>query len=143
MTERLALIAKSVGIDFKSGGKTGATRNSHRLLELGKQKGADAQNRVVQELFTRYFEQEQDISDIRILREAGAKAGLGEESEIQAWLESDEGGKEVDNEVHEAQRKGVTGVPHFTIQGKYEISGAQDPEGFARIFEQIKAKDRG
>lgn len=138
--DRLASVGKSVDIDFKFGGKTGNTRDSHRLIQLAKTKGPEMQTKVAQELFKRYFEQEEDITSHSVLQAAAEKAGL-EAAETKEWLESDKGGKEVDKEVVEAQMKAVSGVPHFTLQDKYEIGGAQDPEAFVQIFERIKAAE--
>lgn len=135
--ERLTAVGKSVGINFKFGGKTGNTRDSHRLIQLGKSKSPEVQTKVVEALFKAYFENEKDLTSHEVLREAGVNAGL-EEEEVKAWLESDKGGEEVDKEVREAQRKDISGVPNFTLQGKYEIGGAQDPEAFVQIFERIK-----
>ncbi|KAL8947982.1 MAG: hypothetical protein Q9222_005790 [Ikaeria aurantiellina] len=140
MFDRLASIGKSVGIDFKFGGKTGNTRDSHRLIQLAKTKGPDVQTKVVEELFKSYFEKEEDITSHDILTAAAVKGGLGER-EIKDWLASDKGGKEVDKEVMEAQMKAISGVPHFTMQGKYEIGGAQDPEAFVQIFDRIKTME--
>ena len=89
-----------------------------------------------------YFEKEGDITSKEVLIQVGVKAGLMEE-EVRAWLESGEGGDEVDQEVEQARRKGVSGVPHFTLQGKYEIEGARDPEAFVKIFEKVKAAEGG
>ncbi|KAL8847287.1 MAG: hypothetical protein Q9221_007663 [Calogaya cf. arnoldii] len=138
--DRLASAGKDVGIDFKFGGKTGNTRDSHRLIQLAKTKGPEMQTKVVEELFKSYFEKEEDITSHSVLKSAAEKAGL-EEAEINEWLESDKGGREVDREVVEAQMKAVSGVPHFTIQDKFEIGGAQDPEAFVQIFERIKAAE--
>lgn len=138
--DRLASVGKSVGIDFKFGGKTGNTRDSHRLIQLAKTKGPEMQTKVAEELFKRYFEQEEDITSHSVLQAAAEKAGL-EGPETKEWLESDKGGKEVDKEVAEAQMKAVSGVPHFTLQDKHEIGGAQDPEAFVQIFERIKAAE--
>ena len=135
--ERLTAVGKDAGINFSFGGKTGNTRESHRLVELGKTKGADVQTRVVEALFKSYFEEEGDITDREVLKEAGVRAGL-EEAEVKSWLESDKGGEEVDKEVAEAQLRGVSGVPNFVLQGKYEIGGAQDPEAFVKVFEKVK-----
>ena len=135
--EHLGAVGKSVGINFSFGGKTGSTRDSHRLIQLAKTKGPETQTKVVEELFQAYFENEKDITDHQVLREAGIKAGLPED-EVNDWLESDKGGKEVDREVIEAQARDISGVPNFTINEKYEIGGAQDPEAFAKIFERIK-----
>ena len=135
--DRLGAVGKDVGINFSFGGKTGNTRDSHRLVQLGKTKGADVQTRVVEELFRSYFENEKDITSHDVLREAGVKAGLPVE-EVKGWLNSDKGGQEVDREVMEAQIRGVSGVPNFVLQGKYEIGGAQDGEAFVKVFERVK-----
>jgi len=98
------------------------------------------QTRVVEELFAAYFENEGDITSHEVLKNAGVKAGLSEE-EVKEWLESDKGGKAVDEEVEQAQLNQISGVPNFTVQGKYEIGGAQDPGVFLRLFEKIKAAE--
>ncbi len=135
--KRLASVGEDVGIDFKFGGKIGNTRDSHRLIQLGKTKSPEVQTRVVEELFTSYFEKEEDITSHDVLREAGVKAGLPEE-EVADWLQSDKGASEVDKEVTEAQMRAVSGVPNFVLQGKYEIGGAQDAEAFVKVFERVK-----
>ena len=135
-------MGKDTGINFKFGRKTGNTRDSHRLIQLGKSKSPAIQTRVVEELFAAYFENEGDITSHEILQKAGVKAGL-DEKEVKEWLRTDKGGKAVDEEVEAAQLNQVSGVPNFTIQGKYEIGGAQDPGVFLRLFEKIKATEEG
>jgi predicted DsbA family dithiol-disulfide isomerase len=129
-------VGKSVGIDFKFGGKTGNTRDSHRLIQLGKLKGAETQTKVVEALFAAYFENEKDITQKSVLIEAATEAGIGK-AEAEKWLNGDEGGKEVDAEVGEAQREGISGVPHFTINGRFEVEGAQDSSAFVQLFERL------
>ena len=34
--------------------------------------------------------------------------------------------------------RGVSGVPHFIINGQHHLSGAQPPEAFEDIFEELK-----
>jgi len=142
MFERLAQVGKECGINFKFGGKTGNTRDSHRLIQLGKTKSPAMQTRVVEEFFAAYFENEADITSHDVLRKAAVKAGL-DEKEVNEWLESDKGGDVVDREVQEAQMNQISGVPNFTIQGKYEVGGAQDAGVFLRLFEKIKAMEEG
>ncbi|KAK3076716.1 hypothetical protein LTS18_012247 [Coniosporium uncinatum] len=136
MFQRLAQIGKDEGIDFKFGGRTGNTRDSHRLVQLGKTKGSEMQTRVIEELFAAYFENERDITSRDVLREAGLKAGL-EEKEVEQWLGSDEGGEAVDKEVEEAQEGFISGVPYFSVEGRYHLEGAQEPEAFVDVFERI------
>ena len=96
------------------------------------------QDKVIQALFASYFENEEDITSHEVLKRAGVKAGL-DESEVNEWLKSDKGGKEVDAEVRQAQMKDIRGVPYFTLQGRYEIREVQDPQAFVQIFETVKA----
>jgi len=133
---RLAGVGKSVGINFKFGGKTGNTRDSHRLIQLGKLKGPEVQTKVVEALFAAYFENEKDITDHAVLLSAAESAGL-DKAEAEKWLSGDEGGKEVDKEVREAQEQGISGVPHFTINGRFEVEGAQDSSAFIKLFERL------
>lgn len=95
------------------------------------------QTRVVEELFRAYFEEERNITDRAVLVDAAVKAGL-ERGEMEKLLESEAAGREVDAEAERAQRQLVTGVPYFTIQGKYAVGGAEEPEVFKEIFEKVK-----
>lgn len=83
-----------------------------------------------------YFENEGDITSFAQLTQAGVKAGL-DEKEVSEWLASDRGGKEVDEDVLEARRRGISGVPNFTVNGKFEVGGAQESEVFEELFEKI------
>jgi predicted DsbA family dithiol-disulfide isomerase len=140
MQERLSEIGRVEGINFKYGGRTGNTRDSHRLIQLGKTKGPQMQTRVIEELFAAYFENEQDITRQDILIEAGVKAGL-DEKEASEWLEGGNGGPEVDKEVQDAVEQSISGVPNFTINDRFEIGGAQEPAAFVQIFERLKRQE--
>jgi predicted DsbA family dithiol-disulfide isomerase len=139
MQNRLATIGKAEGINFATGGRTGNTRDSHRLIQLGKSKSEAVQTRVVEELFKGYFEEEQDITSKAFLRTAGVQAGL-DEAEVTKWLDSDAGGSNVDKEVKSASRF-VNGVPNFTIQERFHVDGAQDPEEFLKIFDAVARQE--
>lgn len=140
MQARLSAIGDSLGIQFAYGGKTGRTRDSHRLVQLGKVKGL--QTRVVEELFKCYFEREGDISDLGVLGDVGVRAGLDAE-EVREWLEEGKGGAEVDVEVDEARESyGVTGVPYFVVNDRWAVAGAEEGEVFARLFEKITEKEK-
>ncbi|RYP05244.1 hypothetical protein DL764_003951 [Monosporascus ibericus] len=137
MQQRLVLIGREEGISFGFDSRTGNTRDSHRLIQLGKIKGNDVENRVVSELFAMYFEGNGDITSHDHLIAAAEKAGI-DKDEAREWLETDKGGKEVDAEVEQAYAKGIHGVPNFTINGKYELDGAQDPQAFLEQFARVK-----
>ncbi|KAK3669891.1 hypothetical protein LTR78_010202 [Recurvomyces mirabilis] len=137
MQGHLLRLGKQVGIDFGFKGMTGNTRDSHRLIQLGKTKGEEMQTKVVEQLFNAYFEVNEDITSKDVLIQRGIKAGL-DEKETREWMDSDKGGPQVDQEVNEAQHKFITGVPNFTINGKYEVQGAEEPAAFLQVFGEVK-----
>ncbi|KAJ1555492.1 hypothetical protein HK405_001411 [Cladochytrium tenue] len=130
------------GINYTFQGRAGNTRDSHRLVRLGQTKGNDAELRVVSQLFRSYFENGGDITSHDTLVAAAAAAGI-DAAEARDWLASDAGGADVDRAVAEANRLGIHGVPHFTIQDRHELSGAQDPQVFVDAFNRIKNSAAG
>lgn len=95
---------------------------------------------MVEKLFEAYFENEQDITSQAVLLKAAADAGL-DQTEAKDWLETGLGGPQVDREVLEAQRKFISGVPHFTVNGKLQVDGANESSAFVDVFERIKARE--
>jgi predicted DsbA family dithiol-disulfide isomerase len=136
MQARLAKVGLAEGIAFSFDGKIGNTRDSHRLIELGKSKGEAMQIRVVEELFRGYFEGGADITDKTWLVERGVAAGLEEDEVRRFILESDAGGQKVDDEVAKTSRY-TSGVPNFTVQDKYVVEGAEDETAFLQLFAEI------
>mmetsp|Transcript_5111 Transcript_5111/g.11270 ORF Transcript_5111/g.11270 Transcript_5111/m.11270 type:complete len:193 (-) Transcript_5111:437-1015(-) len=124
-----------VGIKYSLGGQTGSTVDSHRLATYAYQQGGvEMQNKLMEEMFMNYFSQEQFLGDPAVLKAAAAKVGLeGADAIIDdpsALLE------EVENELS-THARGISGVPHFYVDNKYSISGAQPTEVFQDLFAQI------
>lgn len=159
MQARLSEIGRELGINFAYGGKSGNTRDSHRVVQLAKTKGEETQTRVMEKLFNAYFEVNDDITDHTVLTKAAVAGGL-EEQEVKEWLASDKGGPEVDREVAAAQRRFISGkfngskgtrsylltsaalgVPHFTLNNMYEVGGAEEPATFLQVFNEIKKRE--
>jgi predicted DsbA family dithiol-disulfide isomerase len=80
---RMAQVSASEGLNFKFGGKTGVSRNGHRLVHYAQSHGGEeAQNKTMLGLWRRYFEQEVDITELDVLVETGVEAGLGGAEEV-------------------------------------------------------------
>lgn len=119
-----------------------AKRSSSRLVQYAKTHGGEsAQNETMLGLWRRYFEQEVDITQLDVLVDTGVEAGLGSAEELKKYLESDDGCKVVDKEAAEARGKGIHGVPNYEVQNEYEISGAQDPVAFTKLFQRLKDRE--
>ena len=119
---------------------TGNSRDSHRLLTLAKQKGDSVQQTLMNELFSGVFEHEKDISNDDFLVEAATRAGL-DRAEATEWLRTDQAGEEVDREVQNVREAGVMSVPTITIQGKYRLPGALEPDGWLELWERIRDEE--
>lgn len=135
-------LAEGVGINFKFGGRTGSSRDSHLLVHGARSKGSEVQTVLVEELFKKYFEQEEDITDHMVLFDAARAVGI-DKSEASEWLADAAAGAEVDRAANEARENGITGVPHFSLNDRFDISGAQESLAFLRLFERlVKLEER-
>lgn len=140
--KRLVEIGRADGLSFTFGGKIGSTKDAHRLIELAKTKDVTMQTVIMERLFEVYFEGDADITDREMLCEVGVEAGLDAE-ECKDWLQSDQGGDEVDWQARIAREKPGSGVPRYTIQGGYHVDGADDPSAFLEAFHQVKSEENG
>jgi predicted DsbA family dithiol-disulfide isomerase len=136
--ERLRQVGESEGINFNFGGRTGNTRDSHRLVQLAKKYGSDVEQKILSGLYSGYFENERDITDLEVLIDVAVKAGIPAEDFQKALVDSDECGAEVDRAVSHAVFDGINGVPDFTIQDKIKLNGARDVSEFLEAFEYVK-----
>ena len=59
---------------------------------------------------------------------------------VGAALDSDKDIAEIEQEVNAAKEAGIQGVPCFILDGKYAISGAQEPEALAQAIQQVSAQ---
>jgi predicted DsbA family dithiol-disulfide isomerase len=147
MEAMMSEVSRGEGLNFKFGGNSGQSRNGHRLVRYAQTHsgtgGEEAQNKTMLGLWRRYFEQEVDITLLDVLVQTGVEAGLGNEKEIKTFLESSELGQEVDEVAEEERMKGITGVPHYEIQGMWEVSGAQDAVAFEKLFKRWKDREEG
>ncbi|CAF1034880.1 unnamed protein product [Rotaria sordida] len=128
-------IGKQEGIHFSCGGKIGSTFDSHRLLYYVKQEenGEKKQNDLIDVLFRAYFEQEQDLSDHKVLIKLAEEIGF-DSNKIKEFLQSDQYKKEVEQEINQSREGDISRVPHFRINDRIELSGAQHPPIFIQAF---------
>jgi len=113
------------------------TRDAHRLIRWadGIGKAADMKQR----LMDLYFTEGADLSNEAVLVQAAADVGL-EPEDVRAALDSDKDIAEIEQEVNAAKEAGIQGVPCFILDGKYAISGAQEPEALAQAIQQVSAQ---
>ena len=133
---RINAVAAEAGLDLKFDAipRTPNTFDAHRLIRWAKVTGN--QTAVVQQLFRRYFEQGQDISDRETLLDVAVSVGM-EREVVDRLLDGDSDRAELEAEEETARQMGVTGVPCFIIGGRYVIQGAQDPETWKKVLLEL------
>jgi len=118
--------------------RTPNTVLSHRLLRFAHR--YDRQSPLLDGLFRAYFEDGLDTSDVDVLTDIAAAAGLLEEEARRFLLSADER-EMVLAEDQLARRQGINGVPCFIFNGRYALSGAQEPEALFQLFDLAREDD--
>jgi predicted DsbA family dithiol-disulfide isomerase len=137
---RLAEAGASEGLAFafQRIARTPNTFDAHRLIWLAQRESL--QEPVVEALFRTYFLEGGDIGARTTLVDVGVASGLSRER-VDGVLAGDDGVVAVQQAEAEAWSLGIHGVPHFIINGKYAISGAQSAEILAAAFHRILASE--
>jgi predicted DsbA family dithiol-disulfide isomerase len=132
----LERLGEASGIDFRFDliKRVPNTRRSHLLIALAARSGL--QGAVKDRIMRAYFEEGCDIGDPEELVRLGTEAGLAEGAARNALILRVGQDGVVAAERH-AQVLGITGVPTFIFDGTYTISGAQEVQIFARVFDQV------
>ena len=112
------------------------TLDAHRLIRWAAKAEPGLQDRVAHALFAANFIEGRNVGDRAVLADIAAANGL-DRADIAKRLATDEDILAVRNEIADAQRMGVSGVPFFVIDGKYAVSGAQSVDIFADALRQI------
>ena len=131
---------QSVEIDFAFDriNRTPNSIDSHRLLHFAEKWGLEEE--IVEALFVEFFINGRDIGDIEILIKIGAAKGL-DANALRAYLQSEEDVRMIYDENVRAHRLGINGVPSFSFNGKFVISGAQEPQVLARMLDAASASE--
>ncbi|MHC5307298.1 DsbA family oxidoreductase [Bartonella sp. LJL80] len=112
------------------------TLDAHRVVYWASQDANGIQDKLVAELYSRYFEQGQNIGDHAVLVDAAAAVGMRAdvvEKLLQTAIDRDT----ITQDIMTASNIGVRGVPCFILDQKFVIMGAQPTEVLADAIQQI------
>ena len=139
MLERVTGIAESVGLhyDYDSVHQTN-TVISHELLHYAKAHGRQLD--MKERLLKAYFIDGRHVGRIEDLADLAAEIGLDRADVVRALTEH-EFLADVKADVALANEYGIQGVPFFVIDGKYGVSGAQDPDTFTQVLTQVRTEN--
>jgi predicted DsbA family dithiol-disulfide isomerase len=123
-----------IEFDFAAIKRRPDTLDSHRLIRWADANGV--QDDVVERLFIAYFENGEDIGDVRILADIADICGM-DGVEVAQMLESDADTALVEREDQIAHEMGVTGVPAMIFGNRLAVSGAREPELLLSVIDRV------
>ncbi|AQQ52090.1 DsbA family oxidoreductase [Planococcus lenghuensis] len=140
IAEDLNAQAKTVGLKFNFDEMTTVnTFDAHRLAKWSaiRRKRKEFDNHV----FDTYFSEGRKIGVEEVLINIAKEVDLPW-YEAEKVLRSDEFKEDVLDDIRQARRLGITGIPFIVLNGKYSVSGAQPAEVLEDIIRKV-AKEEG
>lgn len=128
--------AEGIRFDFDAITIAPNTLDAHRVIRWALGTGGDVQDKLVGELFSRYFERGENVGDHDVLAQAARAAGM-DDAIVTSLLPTNADREEVQAEISTASRMGITGVPCFLLAGKYAVMGAQDVASLAKAIGEV------
>ena len=125
---------EGIAFDFAAITRRSNTLDSHRLIRWAA--AAGVQDEIVERLLIAYFENGEDIGDIRVLADIADMCGM-DGLETAQMLEDGTDLELVAREDQIAREMGVTGVPAMIFGGKLAVSGAREAEVLLSIIDRV------
>lgn len=132
MISGITQTAKHAGLEFNF--EKSVLTNSykaHQFIQFAKSKGLGDQAEEV--LFEAFFTSGKDTADTETLLQLAETIGL-EKKQLATVLENNTYSSQIDQEMKDAKKQGLNGVPFFLFNQKHAVSGAQPPEAFLSLL---------
>ncbi|GAA1867219.1 DsbA family oxidoreductase [Myceligenerans crystallogenes] len=140
MQDQVTQLAAAEGVEFRTDRvRHTKTLRAHELLHLAKQHGR--QYEMKERLLAAYFTEGRHVGHATDLADLAAEVGL-DRDEVLTALGSGRFADDVAADMAQARAYGINGVPFYVLDGRYGISGAQDPAVFVQaIDEAIRTRE--
>jgi predicted DsbA family dithiol-disulfide isomerase len=139
MIDTVIGIAGTVGLDYDYDALQHTnTVKAHQLLHYAKERGRQVD--MKERLLRAYFVEGRHVGRVEDLGDLAAELGF-DRADVVRSLEADEHLPAVRGDQAQAVAYGINGVPFFVFEGKYGVSGAQDPSVFAEALTQVAAEN--
>ncbi|NRB04569.1 MAG: DsbA family oxidoreductase [Rhodobacteraceae bacterium] len=124
-------------IAFEDMKRTPNTLDAHRLIHWAglEQK----QTPMVDALFEAYFVHAKDIGDHDVLVEIAASVGMDKEA-VRRLLASDSDREDISARDAHSRSMGVQAVPTFIVGQRHAVPGAQQPDLWAKVIQDLAAQ---
>jgi predicted DsbA family dithiol-disulfide isomerase len=126
-------LAVQVGLQLRLHERLINSRRALQAAEFAREQGRFEP--MHRELFTAYWDEGRDISDMAVLREVAARAGV-DVAGMESAINEDRFGDYLDARRAEAEDLMINGIPAHVIADRYLVMGAQPYD----LFERVMAK---
>ncbi len=127
-------LGSQYGLDYNFAiNRKANTHKAHQLLHYAKAHGRQQEAKEL--LLKAHFSDGVHVGRVEALADIAGKAGLDRADAFRS-LEADDYAEAVEADKALAARYGITGVPFFVVDGKYGLSGAQEPAVFLQVLEK-------
>jgi len=138
MLDSVSLKAKTLGLQFNYDIlQATSTLEAHRLTRLVPN---PIQAQLNLSLYKAYFTQGLNLADTATLIKLSHDLGV-DALEVEQQLNSNQGLKEVLEELQQAKQLGIKGVPYYRINQHTVINGAQPLQSFIEILKEAYLKE--
>lgn len=121
-------------INFEAMQRTPNTLNAHRLIHWAGVEGR--QTAAVAALFHAYFVDARDIGDAEVLADIADSIEM-DAAVVTRLLSTDVDAEGISDRDAHSRKMGVTSVPTFIVAGKHAVPGAQPPELWAQVINDL------
>ena len=135
----LARLSAQVGLELKNHDRLINSRPALQAAEFARAAGLFAP--MHHSLFEAYWLEGLDISNLEVLRKAGARIGLDVEA-MEAAIQANAYGAYLDERRAEALELMISGIPAHVIADRYLVMGAQPYEVFEQVMTRLGATRR-
>ena len=140
MTQQVSDLAVAEGLTYALDKAVSVnTFDAHRLTHLADQHGLGGQ--MHERLLKAHLVDGEVVDDLDTLVRLGMEIGLPED-ETRQVLQDGKYTDEVRDDITQAQRFGITGVPFFVLNRTYGLAGAQPVETFLSTLRQAHPATR-
>ena len=140
MMANVTEVAAGEGLDYHlDRTMTGNTRDAHRLALWAQDQDPAVAQRLLEAMYSAYFEQGRGVFSTDDLVALAAEVGLDADAAREMLAGSAYLDKVVEDQVL-ARTFGANGVPFFVIDRAYGVSGAQPVEVFLNAIDQARAE---
>ena len=127
-------LAASVGLDLRLHERLINSRPTLQAAEFAREQGRF--EAMHGELMKAYWDEGRDVSEMTVLREVAARAGV-DVAGMEAAVNEDRFGDYLDARRLEAEELGINGIPAHVIADRYLVMGAQPYDLFERVMAKV------